>query len=55
MTEHKHMPAPPAAPQAAAASPAAALNIADNASALDALYPCSDGKRPCSDDALAAG
>ena len=38
------MPAPPAAPQAAAASPAAALNIAANASALDALYPCSDGK-----------
>ena len=34
------MPAPPAA----AASPAAALNIAANASALDALYPCSDGK-----------
>ena len=36
------MPAPPA-PQAAAASPAA-LNIAANARALDALYPCSDGK-----------
>ena len=31
------MPAPPAAA-------AAALNIAANASALDALYPCSDGK-----------
>ena len=31
------MPAPPAAA-------AAALDIAANASALDALYPCSDGK-----------
>ena len=42
------MPAPPAA-QAAAASMAAALDIAANASALDALYPCSDG-RPMSDN-----
>ena len=38
------MPAPPAA-QAAPASMAAALDIAANASAQDALYPCSDGRR----------
>ena len=37
------------APRAAAASMAAALDIAANASALDALYPCSDG-RPMSDN-----
>ena len=37
------------APRAAAAPMAAALDIAANASALDALYPCSDG-RPMSDN-----
>ncbi len=42
------MPAPPAA-QAAAASAVASLDIAANAGALDALYPCADG-RPMSDN-----
>ena len=37
------------APRAAAASAVASLDIAANASALDALYPCSDG-RPMSDN-----